>query len=422
MLTFGNLEIQFAEKNKELKFALNIKDYEKAISIIIEANEICKRLYEESTDYSNKQKWLNNANKLKKIYSECKTELEKQGIKEPAIPVKKTNQVKKASPSKKATIEEPKDKSNKAIPDDMYIVNDIDVRQFLIEQADEEVTFDDVLGLDDAKRMISREFFVSDYIKKFDEYIGKKNKKFILLYGVPGTGKTYFAKAISNELKKRSEGDVLFFAVNCANIKDSKVGASEKNLQAIFDFTKQFERTILFFDEFDMIAVSRQKETGDPTAVSITNILLQAINGFNSNENNLVIAGTNYPEKLDSAILSRVGQEIEIGLPSEEVICQMLNKRISKLVATDVDLKLYAEKLIGYSSRDVNEYINYLIDRLRNELIEAEANNSLNYEEGEFDNYKITNQMLEDGLKSNKSRVTKYDLARIAAFSNKNFK
>lgn len=396
---YDNLKLQFSELNKAINQSLSLEDYSKALELIRKANEICKRMYEESTSVADKEFWKKNNFSLKKLANHCKENLKEQGI---VLEVSKPKEVKSISKNEDSHIDS---KNNEEIN---YFIDDIDVRQFLISDGKKDTTFDDVCGMEEEKKFIENEFFLNAKERSLREELGIDNENFLLLYGVPGTGKTFFATAISNELKKRnSDVEVHFFAVKSPNIKDSKVGATEKNIQAIFEFSKQFERCVLFFDEFEAIVPSRNINTGDPTAKTSVATFLQLIEGFSSNDGILIIAATNYPEQIDTAILSRAKEKIEVPLPNKETIYQILKKGLGDWLEDSIDLDELSEKMIGYSGRDLKHFIQEVKKILFNEIKTANLYES---------KYTITKTMLEKALEKIKPVTLPKDIKRISAF------
>lgn len=182
-----------------------------------------------------------------------------------------------------------------------------------------------------------------------------KASKGILLYGPPGTGKTYIAKAAVNELQKQDKSvGVLFFAPSPGELKGKYVGETEKRIEEIFNCAsraaceselgchdKKKYQAIIFMDEFDAIA---QDRSDDPTglAANSVNTLLQMMDGINSKPNVAVIAATNFPWKLDGAVLRRFDTQILIGLPSASDIREVMNIEMKKVI------KFKPEKLITW--------------------------------------------------------------------------
>jgi len=149
-----------------------------------------------------------------------------------------------------------------------------------------------------------------------------------LLYGPPGTGKTMFARAAATELRKAVPGlEVLFFAPTADELKGKYVGETEKKITSYFRSAQCMAEmrikelgennhvfSIIFIDEIDSLARSRQNDPSGTNAIA-TNALLQMMDGFQALENVLVIGATNYPWSLDGAILSRFNAKIHIKLP-----------------------------------------------------------------------------------------------------------
>ena len=415
MMSFGNLEHQFADVYSEMKKVYGIGDYAGAMRLIERAFDLCKKLHEQATDPSKRQLWESNLRGLKEYYQICKSRLGASAS--PANP---------SQPQQARTAPKPggqqglsPDKPNKPAQGTKgqkdkeeinFNVNGIDVQQFLSSEATEDVDFDGVVGMENEKKIIKNEFFISDEERKFKEHLGIKNKNFILLYGVPGTGKTYFATAISNEFKKRAgENSVPFFNIKSGSIVDSKVGQSEKNIAAVFDFAKQFERCVLFFDEFDALVPDRNADTGNPVAKTNVTTFLQMIDGFNSGKGTLVIAATNFPDALDGAILSRANEKIDIPLPSVEVLRGMVKQKVGRLLASDVDLDVLAKRLEGYSSRDVKMFS----EKLKGYVFEEYQSKKYG---DEFNEYKITNDMVNKAISIIRPSTKHSDLLRIERY------
>ena len=298
-----------------------------------------------------------------------------------------------------------------------YVANGVNVKEFLSNESNDPVTFDDVKGMEKEKELIRSEFFLDEEDRAFNEYLGKKAKTFILLYGVPGTGKTFFAKAISEELKRYSGSETPFFSVVGSQLSDCKVGATEKNIQAVFEFCKQFEHCVLFIDEFDTIAPDRKQANGDPTAASRVTVLLQMMDGFSSSKGTLVIAATNCPYNLDGAVLSRANTRIEIPLPDYEVIYSVLYSKIGNKLASDVDLAMLAARLEerGYSNRDIKNFIGNMVDSLSKERRLSKARG----ENKSFDQFCFTNEMIEKAFAEIVPTTKQSDMDRIKEFKEK---
>ncbi len=172
-----------------------------------------------------------------------------------------------------------------------------------------------------------------------------KASKGILIYGPPGTGKTYIVKAAVNELQKTDpKVGVLFFAPSPGDLKGKYVGETEKKIEEWFTCAsraacesqlncpgqKKFI-SLIFMDEFDAIAPDRSQDNTGMAANSV-NTLLQMMDGINSKENVAVVAATNFPWSLDSAILRRFDTQILIDLPKKNDIMELLNIEMKKII------------------------------------------------------------------------------------------
>lgn len=201
------------------------------------------------------------------------------------------------------------------------------------------ITFDDVIGAEDAKKELRR--FV-EYIKNPKEAIEQDREpaRGILLYGPPGTGKTLLAKALAGETK------CAFFETSAAEFKDSLVGSSEKNIKKIFDRARAAAPAIIFIDEID--AIGRQR-TGREMLAHEENMLaalIKQMQGFvdpDPLKPVFIIAASNFSAgdsndigKLDEALVDRFENKIRVDLPNESERIQFIEKFISKLKKQEV--------------------------------------------------------------------------------------
>ncbi len=380
MESINSLKNRFVEAKKAAELRYNQGDYQGAMPYLQQAAELLGEIYRRDINQKNRELYVSIRDQITERFNHCKQELglapaPKKAAPRPA-PVNKSAPGKTGS-DKTMTVgdKQPEGEGKKtnggiAEEDINYVVNGIDVKRFLVtESREKEVLFSDVVGMEREKRTVQRELFLSEEQKAFKASIGAKNKNFILLYGLPGTGKTYFAMALSNELRQFSGEDIPFFSVICTQVKSPHPGETENNIIAIFEFTKQFDRCVLFMDEFDAIGYSRQLATGDPTVGPAVNTLLTQLGGFASNPNLLFLAATNCPYNLDGALLSRASPKIEVPLPSAQVLQGTLERKLGKHLAPDVDLSAVAQRLeqSKFSNRDCSN----LIEAIKDELIDA---------------------------------------------------
>ena len=221
--------------------------------------------------------------------------------------------------------------------------------------------FSDVAGMDDIKHIFQTTLIDRLKPEAMERFQKDGNRKPIqsnfLLYGPPGTGKTFIAEALAGEMK------IPLYELTSADIKAGLYGESEKNIKSIFDqlekkFKKTGEYSILFVDEAnDLFSSAKNGSRGD---TSLINLFLQKTN--NSAERGIiVIAATNYKEQIEDAMLSRLGKQIYVSHPDEQLRKALVESEIKRskytLNITDDDIKELVDKLSGFSSRDITKII-----------------------------------------------------------------
>ncbi|MHA1410796.1 MAG: AAA family ATPase, partial [Candidatus Odinarchaeia archaeon] len=173
------------------------------------------------------------------------------------------------------------------------------------------VTYKDVGGLKGIKERIFKSVSLSLH-PEVGSKLGWIPPKGYLLWGEPGTGKTHISKAIAKE-----NSATFFYAPASQLLINAKwVGEPEKNVRDLFDFARKESPSIIFFDEFDIIASKRK---GDPIGDKITAQILTELDGLQPLENVIVIAATNKLDAIDEAILNRFEPNIlEVPLPRND--------------------------------------------------------------------------------------------------------
>ena len=234
-------------------------------------------------------------------------------------------------------------------------------RAKMSEEDDKKMTFKDVSGIDEAKEELEE---VIEFLKdpgKF-ETLGGKIPKGVLLIGPPGTGKTLLAKAVAGE------AGVPFFSLSGSDFVEMFVGVGASRVRDLFEQGRKASKlsgkgAIIFIDEID--AVGRQRFTGigggNDEREQTLNALLVEMDGFNTVNGLILIAATNRPDTLDSALLrpGRFDRQVMVGLPDingREGILKVHVKDIK--IGKNVDLRKVAQQTVSFSGADLANVCN----------------------------------------------------------------
>ncbi|MDP8002686.1 MAG: AAA family ATPase [Caldisphaera sp.] len=232
------------------------------------------------------------------------------------------------------------------------------------------VTFDDIAGLDDAKRAI-REAII--YPVKRPDLFPLGWPRGILLYGPPGTGKTMLAAAVTNEIKGE------FIYLDATNIMSKWLGEGEKNVRKVFDYarSKASEKSpvIIFIDELDALLGVHSNEVGGE--VRVRNQFLKEMDGLQDKSQTLhvyVIGATNKPWALDEPFIRRFQKRIYVPLPNKEARIKLLDMLTSKIkLDNSVDFDRLADLLDGYSGSDIRDIVQDAYMRSVREYFESDG-------------------------------------------------
>ena len=218
------------------------------------------------------------------------------------------------------------------------------------------VNFGDVAGCEEAKSEVSE---VVDFLKdpsKFQK-LGGKIPRGLLMVGSPGTGKTLLARAIAGEAK------VPFFTISGSDFVEMFVGVGASRVRDMFEQAKKNAPCIIFIDEID--AVGRQRGAGvgggNDEREQTLNQLLVEMDGFEGNEGVIVIAATNRPDVLDSALLrpGRFDRQVVVPLPDVRGREQILKVHMRKVpLNDDVKANLLSRGTPGFSGADLANLVN----------------------------------------------------------------
>lgn len=212
------------------------------------------------------------------------------------------------------------------------------------------VRFTDIVGLDDAKRLLKEAVLMPlKYPHLFTGIL--EPWKGILLFGPPGTGKTMLAKAVATECR------TTFFNISASTIVSKWRGDSEKLVRLLFEIARYHQPSTIFIDEIDSILSSRTSSGEHEASRRMKTELLIQLDGLikSTNERVFLLAASNLPWELDMALLRRLEKRILVHLPSLEAREDMLHKLLpaGKTAAQELNYHEFALKLDGYSGSDI---------------------------------------------------------------------
>ena len=229
-------------------------------------------------------------------------------------------------------------------------------RARMLDESNNQVTFADVAGCEEAKEEVKE---LVEFLRdpgKFQK-LGGRIPRGVLMVGSPGTGKTLLAKAIAGEAK------VPFFSISGSDFVEMFVGVGAARVRDMFDQAKKHAPCIVFIDEID--AVGRQRGAGlgggNDEREQTLNQLLVEMDGFEGNSGVIVIAATNRPDVLDPALMrpGRFDRQVVVPLPDIRGREQILNVHMRKVpVAPDVRADIIARGTPGFSGADLANLVN----------------------------------------------------------------
>ncbi len=227
-------------------------------------------------------------------------------------------------------------------------------KKFRREKAN--VTFEDVAGLANAKKDLME---IIDYLKSPEKFakLGADIPKGVLLMGPPGTGKTLLAKATAGE------ADVTFFSISGSEFIEMFVGVGASRVRDMFETAKKEAPSVIFIDEIDSVGRARGTGLGGghDEREQTLNQILSEMDGFEANESVVVMAATNRPDVLDSALTrpGRFDRQIVLELPQKEARKRILEIHTRKVpVDDDVNLDNLAARTVSFSGADLKNLVN----------------------------------------------------------------
>lgn len=230
----------------------------------------------------------------------------------------------------------------------LKIVRPSAMREVLVDVPN--ITWDDIGGHEDVKQELKEA--VEWPLKHAEAFqrLGIRPPRGVLLYGPPGAGKTLLAKAVANE------SDANFILVKGPELLSQWVGESEKAVRNVFKRARQTSPTIIFFDEIDALAPMRGLGGNSHVTERVVNQLLTEMDGLEELQDVIVVAATNRPDILDTALLrpGRFDRIILTKIPDEEMRKKIFSVHLKKMpLSKDVALDVLAKKTENYVGADI---------------------------------------------------------------------
>jgi len=241
----------------------------------------------------------------------------------------------------------------------------------IVDEKKKKTTFADVAGCEESKEELSE---VVDFLKTPEKFqkLGGKMPRGVLLFGPPGTGKTLLARAVAGE------AGVPFFSASASEFVEMFVGVGASRVRDLFDQAKKAAPAVIFIDELDAVGRARFAGIGgghDEREQTLNQLLIE-LDGFEQNQGIILIAATNRPDVIDTALLrpGRFDRQINVPVPDckgREAILKV-HAQIVKM-APNADLAVVARRTPGFAGADLANVINegaLLAARKNKEMVE----------------------------------------------------
>uniref|UniRef100_A0A0C9RRE2 TSA: Wollemia nobilis Ref_Wollemi_Transcript_19650_1734 transcribed RNA sequence n=1 Tax=Wollemia nobilis TaxID=56998 RepID=A0A0C9RRE2_9CONI len=244
----------------------------------------------------------------------------------------------------------------------------------VINPDDIDVSFDSIGGLDEVKQALHELVILPlqrPNLFAHGKLLGPQ--KGVLLYGPPGTGKTLLAKAIAKE------SAAVFINVRIANLMSKWFGDAQKLVTAVFTLAHKLQPAIIFIDEVDSF-LGQRRSSEHEVMTNMKTEFMALWDGFTTDQNArvMVLAATNRPWELDEAILRRLPQAFEVGMPDRKERAKILEVILKgENVEEDIDFDHIASLCQGYSGSDLTELCKQAAYFPIRELLEQEKTGSI---------------------------------------------
>jgi AAA+ superfamily predicted ATPase len=211
------------------------------------------------------------------------------------------------------------------------------------------LTLADVAGMTEVKQRLEAAFLAPMRNPELRKLYGKSLRGGLLLYGPPGCGKTFIARAVAGELGAR------FIAVSFADIIDMFVGQSERNIHELFEVARRNAPCVLFLDEVDAIGQKRSQLRNTPMRSAVNQLLLELDDVSGGNEGVFLLAATNHPWDVDSALRrpGRFDRTLLVLPPDATAREGVFRYHLKDRPVAGIELAKLAKQTDGYSGADI---------------------------------------------------------------------
>ena len=216
--------------------------------------------------------------------------------------------------------------------------------------APSDVTLADVAGMDDVKTRLELSLLGPIRNPELMRAYKVSTRGGLLLYGPPGCGKTFLAKAVSGEIGAN------FYPVGISDVLQQWLGNSERAVHEIFETARRNTPCVLFFDEVDALGMRRANMRGDSGLRTVVNALLAELDSATSDNTGVYVLGaTNMPWDVDPALRrpGRFDRIIFVGLPDAKARAEIIRLHLRERPVAGIDLKSIAARTEGFTGADL---------------------------------------------------------------------